>query len=221
MRTMKKLAVWVALAVAGAGAQAALVDRGGGMIYDTTLNITWLADMDYVRTSGYSATLLRWDAANVWVSSLVYGGYSDWRMPGLLTDDPTCDRFEQYNTYRNCTGGELSHLFVVDLGNKRDESVLNQVGDTGEQISNLALFKNVRGTSYWSGTEFRPGLVWEFDSQDGSQNLECTVCPGRALAVRDGDVAVVAATAIPEPESLSLVALAVGLAFGIRNLRRG
>lgn len=37
-----------------ATAHAALVDRGGGMVYDTTRNITWLADMNYARTSGYS-----------------------------------------------------------------------------------------------------------------------------------------------------------------------
>ena len=44
---MKALKTWAAasamVALSGA-AQAALVDRGGGMIYDTTRNITWLAD---------------------------------------------------------------------------------------------------------------------------------------------------------------------------------
>ena len=39
------------LALSGA-ALAALVARGGGMIYDTTRNITWLADMNHARTSG-------------------------------------------------------------------------------------------------------------------------------------------------------------------------
>ena len=34
-------------------ANAALVDRGGGLIYDTDLNITWLADANYAYTSGY------------------------------------------------------------------------------------------------------------------------------------------------------------------------
>jgi hypothetical protein len=36
------------VALSGA-AQADLVDRGGGMIYDTTRNITWLADLNYTR----------------------------------------------------------------------------------------------------------------------------------------------------------------------------
>ena len=34
-------------------AQAALVDRGGGMLYDTVLNITWLQDANYAKTSNY------------------------------------------------------------------------------------------------------------------------------------------------------------------------
>jgi hypothetical protein len=32
------------------GAQAALIDRGGGLIYDTVLDVTWLQDADYART---------------------------------------------------------------------------------------------------------------------------------------------------------------------------
>jgi hypothetical protein len=34
-------------------AHAALVDRGGGMIYDDVLRITCLADASYAKTSGY------------------------------------------------------------------------------------------------------------------------------------------------------------------------
>ena len=44
-------AVAAVLALSGA-AQAALVARGGGMIDDTTRNITGLADMNHARTSG-------------------------------------------------------------------------------------------------------------------------------------------------------------------------
>jgi len=33
----------ILVAISGA-AQASLIDRGGGLIYDTNLNVTWLAD---------------------------------------------------------------------------------------------------------------------------------------------------------------------------------
>lgn len=38
------------LSLAGA-AQAALHDRGGGLIYDDAQNITWLQDANYAKTS--------------------------------------------------------------------------------------------------------------------------------------------------------------------------
>ena len=39
-----------------ASASAELIDRGSGLIYDTVLNVTWLQDADYAKTSGYNAT---------------------------------------------------------------------------------------------------------------------------------------------------------------------
>ena len=47
VKTLKTLAVAAALVALSGAAQAALVNRGGGMIYDTTRNITWLADWNY------------------------------------------------------------------------------------------------------------------------------------------------------------------------------
>ena len=46
MKTLKTWAAAAALVALSGTAQAALVNRGGGMIYDTTRNITWLADMN-------------------------------------------------------------------------------------------------------------------------------------------------------------------------------
>ena len=43
---------------------AALVDNGGGLIYDDKLNITW-AQPDALRT---------WDDANAWAAGLTLGG---------------------------------------------------------------------------------------------------------------------------------------------------
>jgi len=95
---MRKIKTWAAaaamLALSGA-AQSALINRGGGMIYDTTANITWLADMNYAVTSGYAASgvapgsmgeiytdgRMGWAAAKSWADNLVYGGFSDWRLP--------------------------------------------------------------------------------------------------------------------------------------------
>jgi len=160
-------------------AHAALFDRGGGMIYDSTRNLTWMADMNYAKTSGYDADgLMTWADANTWANSLVYGGCEDWRLPTLNPSDSSCSYsfnpgggFPQQYYGVGCTGGELSGLFVTDLGNKAFESVLNQIGDTAEQVANLALFSNVQSSVYWSGTEYAPypNLAWYFYTYYGLQ----------------------------------------------------
>ena len=238
MRTLKTWVAAAAIVALTGAAHAALVDRGGGMIYDTTRNITWLANMNYAFTSGYAATnvggagsnrifadgRMGWNAAVAWAGQLVYGGFDDWRLPTLNPADTTCgDSFNpggsfpvQYYGF-GCTGGELSGLFVTDLGNKPDESVLNQVGDTDEQIANLALFSNVQSNYYWSGTEYAPNLggAWSFRTRDGSQRYDGKDFPSYAVAVRPGDVA----ASVPEPQTLALALLALGATVVARRRR--
>lgn len=103
MSTWKISMAALALAMGLSGvAHAALHDRGGGLIYDDVLDITWLADANYAHTSGYSLTLpsAYWEAgydsggamyggqAAAWAEQLVYGGYDDWRLP---TNNPVHD----------------------------------------------------------------------------------------------------------------------------------
>lgn len=237
MKTLMTAAAMVALTGA---AQAALINVGGGMIYDTTRDITWLADMNYAFTSGYAAAnvggtgsnlifadgRMGWNAANTWANNLVYGGFSDWRLPTLNPADTTCSNNfspgggfpNQYFGY-NCTGGELSGLFVTDLGNKPGQSVLNPVGDTDEQIANLALFSNVRSYYYWSGTEYapNPSSAWNFDTVNGLQSSRDKVNALYAVAVRPGDVR--DAQAVPEPGTLALLLAAVGVGAVVRRRR--
>ena len=49
-------------------AQATLIDRGGGLIYDTDLNITW------TQQAG-DGVLRNWAGANAWATALVFGGF--------------------------------------------------------------------------------------------------------------------------------------------------
>lgn len=47
--------VAVCVANCSGGASASLIDRGGGLIYDSTKNNTWLQDANYAKTSGFDA----------------------------------------------------------------------------------------------------------------------------------------------------------------------
>jgi len=217
MQSLSRIALAAALSVATLSAQAALVNRGGGMIYDTVQNITWLADMNYAQTSLHTGIgvnvngTMTWDAATAWANNLVYGGFSDWRLPTLNPLDASC------TGGFDCTGGELSRLFVTDLGNQGSSSVLDQTGDTAEQIANLALFSNVQSTDYWSGTEYAPspGNAWSFYTYVGFQSVDDKRNSLYAVAVRPGDVA----ASVPEPQTLALVLLALGATMVVRRRR--
>ncbi len=215
MTRIRTLALGAIFAASTLSAHAGLVNRGGGLIYDDVLNVTWLADLNYAKTSGFDADgLMNWSTANQWADTLVYGGFSDWRLPTLNPKDTTCSSnfdaggglgLQYYGT--GCTGGELSHLFVSDFDNMANSSA-------------LALFSNlppVPFLPYWSGTEYAPGPgdAWVLTNGGTFQGLVGKDLEVHAVAVRPGDVPAV----VPEPQSLALVLLALGAAVVARRKR--
>ncbi|MCP3670651.1 MAG: DUF1566 domain-containing protein [Gammaproteobacteria bacterium] len=120
-----KLSTFTGLLAAGlftVSAQAALYDRGNGMIYDDVLDITWLQDANYAQTSGYYADgRMTWADANTWAGQLSYGGYDDWRLASAGN--------APVSGY-NVTTGELGHMFYNNLGNTAGNSSLANVSFT-------------------------------------------------------------------------------------------
>lgn len=178
---IKKVYTLLALVVTFYGltvsAHATLIDRGGGMIYDTEINITWLKDAGYYGGG-------TWSEAMTWASNLVYGGYDKWRLP---TSDSNCG-------FLNCNGSEMGHLFYDEFGGTAWSSILT-ITDP-----DLALFANIYPSFYWSGTELFPGTALGFSFGDGTQDFQPKVEVYHAWAVRDGDV-----TSVPEPSTLLLL----------------
>lgn len=191
----KAVVLFAVLAVPGLSF-GALIDRGGGLIYDTDLNVTWLADANYAMTSGYAAYgRMTWAAANTWAANLTYNDsvrgvtYGDWRLPTTLVPDASCaDIFTTPPSARGffCSGSEMGHLFYDELG-----------GEAGQHIStthnaNYNLFINMTGNTYWSSTDYALDTsccAWYFYLATGFQDDRPKGDPIFALAVRDGDVA--------------------------------
>ena len=215
MADFKKVALALAAGLLSSGAvQAALHDRGGGLIYDDVLDITWLADANYAQTSGYDSDgVMDFHEANTWAAGLSYGGLNNWRLPTALNQDGSgpCSDF-------NCTSSEMGHMFYNNLGATRNSSVLS-----GTNTDNLALFTNLQSYVYWSGTVYAPfpaSSAWNFVFHDGRQgrNGQDDGGPGTvfyAWAVRPGDV-----SAISEPETYAMLLAGLGLLGGVAKWRR-
>ena len=120
-KILSVLTFTAALGVSGV-ADAGLIDRGHGLIYDDVLNITWLQDANYAQTSGYDTDgLMNWTAATAWAAQLVYGGYDDWRLPMIVDTGRSGCNFAYNSTdcgYNvDTSASELAYMFHVNLGN--------------------------------------------------------------------------------------------------------
>jgi len=215
-------------------AQATLYDRGSGMIYDDVLDITWLQDANYAKTSGYDADgRMDWNAAMAWATGLSYGGYNDWRLPTIVdTGTSGCD-FAYGGTdcgYNVQTGSvattvysELASLFYDTLGNNGwVDTSGNPTGCSGSDpwcLTNTGLFTNMQSNFYWSGTEYAPGTyrAWGFYTGSGVQDTNDKNVELYAWAVRSGDVGGGGGGTVPEPGTLLL--MSAGLA-GLLGRRR-
>ena len=223
-----------ALALAGllgsGAAQAALVDRGGGMLYDDVLNITWLQDANYAKTSGYDSDgYMTWSEAKTWADNLTYGGYSDWRLASNTPVGANWNYRCSFDGTADCgwnitsPNSELSYMFYVNLGLKSGRSATGASQDGGglfaggawDYQKDVGLVHNLQSQSYWYGTGcelYGTGAGWWFFMETGWQRCMPEDLEASAWAVRPGDVATV-----PEPGSALLVGL--GLA-GLAALRR-
>lgn len=192
-------------------ANAALIDRGTGMIYDTEIGITWLQDAHYAVTSGYTEDgRMSWNEAIAWADQLNYDGFTDWRLPKAIPVNGSTFNFEtSYNGttdrgYNNTTS-ELGHLFYVTLGNIGYYAPDGSYPQENYGLSNSGPFINtqvVYGTGdswasvYWTGNDEVPteGLdgwyenqAYNFTFHNGMQDAMGKDAGYLAWAVRDGD----------------------------------
>ncbi len=192
-------------------ANADLIDRGGGLIYDTDINVTWLQNANLAASNTFGVGGIQalgqmdWSTAQSWIAAMNaanYLGYSDWRLPttpflgtGVFTDQ-----------------GDMGHLYYDEL--------LGQPAPfpAGPAIplTDTSPFTNVQQYSacnYWlygfpGDLDYKPTFDFSIGLQsDGRTIMQEEFC----WPVRTGDVA-----AVPEPETIILLCsgLAGLLLFG-------
>lgn len=187
--------------------------------YDTSLNITWLAN------ANYAGTPMNWSTANAWAETLnPYGsGITGWRLP--TTVDVGNNGLTYSNIYQGVdygynitTHSEMSHMFYVTLGDQAYSSTSGAYQPTFG-LSNTGPFSNIQSDGYWSSTEYAPrtDYAWLFFFYDGFQGYYGPTGNFYAWAVHAGDVG---ASAVPIPAAAWLFSSGVLGLVGVSRKRR-
>lgn len=228
-----KSAITVASLVLSTGAYAALVQRlGGQAVYDTELDITWVANANLARTETFGLPVgsslgthpadslgmdgvitvygdMNWAGMLHWFDAMNdanYLGFNDWRLPTTLVPDASCSGSD--STGFNCSGSEMGHLYYEEFGALANGNALS-----GDKVK-LAMFTELQTYigAYMSGTAaVNDAWIRSFNLFAGGQaNFLSKELVNLTWAVRSGDVAVV-----PAPAALWLFSSGLAGLFGL------
>ncbi|OYY93875.1 MAG: hypothetical protein B7Y41_09255 [Hydrogenophilales bacterium 28-61-23] len=179
-------------------AQAKLHDRGGGLIYDDVLNITWLQNSFYSWDHDGIGVMSLQDAKS-WAANLAYYDsvrnvtWNDWRLPKLAPVGSEMNYIwsnngSTDNGFNNSgTNTELGYMYYINFGNvgfckpngyglssscELDLGFGLKDGPAPDDESLFHIPKDISLT-YWIDSTYNPDPVygWSFDMIVGSQGV--------------------------------------------------
>ncbi len=200
---IKSISLAATALVLSTSANAALIERLGGLAYyDTDADLTWLADANM-------AGGMKWSAAMDWAANLDVDGVTGWRLPDTVDSDgfPTTGVDFGYNITDH---SEMSNLFYNVLGNtaRYDIDGVPTSCYPNSCLVNTGPFSNMQSNGYWSATKvlYQPGNAFYFMMNSGEQGRGSATGTGLspalnlfAMAVQSGDV-----SAVPVPAAVWL-----------------
>ena len=229
--TASVLAACAAVILLASGiAHGALINNGGGLIYDSAQNITWY---------DFQTDPMTFAQAQSWAAGLTIGGVAGWTLPSA-GPSPSLGATTQANY--NVTTSQMGYLFYVELGNQglfAQNGSMNPLQVVG--LLNQTPFENLTGSYYWTSTVYVPqardawyfgytgsnfvaaatGLyAWGFDMGGGDQLVNLmTNSNSLALAVHVGDIKPQVSS--PIPSAILLLAPAMAALAASRRRWRG
>lgn len=115
-------------------AQSALIDRGGGLIYDSTLDVTWLQDVQRLGSSQSWQEAVDRVARLSFIDTVRGRTWDDWRLPTVAPVDGVA-----FN-HAFSVDGSTDVGYLISSPNSEVASLLYRMGiydpSTGQPISN-------------------------------------------------------------------------------------
>jgi hypothetical protein len=207
----------------------------GAGVYDSTANVTWLANANLMATNTfglshgvnygndaygnpseiYSGGSATWSGAEMWIAAMNaadYLGYNTWELPTTAVPDAGCGSIA---TGYGCTSSMMGNLFYTELGGTAGDPITT----THTNTAGYNLFNNVQASIYWSGTAYapNPASAWYFITNKGSQDHTTKSTNLYAWAVLPGDVGM---SAVPVPAAVWLFSSGLLGLLGMSGKRR-